>query len=125
MPDWAEGKFESAKPWAVKLFGSENLDEVLAKGFLEVVHPDSHETVRERIQRVQQGESDLPIVTEKFVRRDGRSVTVNVMSRPAVFQGKPAILVLARDGSERLELAEGLQRAEDLSAHILANNSIA
>jgi len=120
-----EGKIASANPGAMKLFGTESVDELLGKSFLEVVHPDSHEMVRQRIQRVQQGESDLPIVTEKFVRRDGRSVTVNVMSRPAVFQGKPAILVLARDVSERLELEESLQRAEDLSAQILANNSIA
>jgi PAS domain S-box-containing protein len=120
-----EGKIASANPGAMKLFGTESVDELLGKSFLEVVHPDHHEMVRERIQRVQQGESDLPIVAEKFVRRDGRSVTVNVMSRPAVFQGKPAILVLARDVSERLELEEGLQLAEDLSAQILANNSIA
>jgi len=120
-----EGKIASANPGAMKLFGTENVDELLGKSFLEIVHPDYHEMVQERFQRVQQGEADLPIVEEKFVRRDGRSVTVNVMSRPAVFQGKPAILVLARDVSERLELEEGLQRAEDLSAQILANNSIA
>jgi PAS domain S-box-containing protein len=109
----------------MKLFGTESVDQLLGKSFLEIVHPNYHEMVRERIRRVQQGESDLPIAEEKFVRWDGRSVTVNVMSRPAVFQGKPAVLVLARDVSERLELEEGLQRAEDLSAQILANNSIA
>jgi PAS domain S-box-containing protein len=120
-----DGKIASANPGATKLFGTESVDELLGKSFLEIVHPDYHEQFQERIQRVQQGEADLPIVEEKFVRRDGRSVTVNVMSRPAVFQGKPAILVLARGVSERLELEEGLQRAEDLSAQILANNSIA
>jgi PAS domain S-box-containing protein len=120
-----EGKIASANPGAMKLFGTENVDELLGRSFLEIVHPDYHEMVRERLQRVQQGEANLPIAEEKFVRRDGRSVTVNVISRPAVFQGKPAILVLARDVSERLELEEGLHRAEDLSAQILANNSIA
>jgi len=120
-----EGKIASANPGATKLFGTENVDELLGKSFLEIVHPDYHEMVRQRIQRVQQGASDLPIVEQKFLRHDGRTVTVNVMSRPAVFQGKPAILVLARDVTERLELEEGLQRAEDLSAQILANNSIA
>jgi PAS domain S-box-containing protein len=120
-----DGKIASANPGATKLFGTESVDELLGKSFLEIVHPDYHEKVQERIQRVQQGEADLPIAEEKFVRRDGRSVTVNVMSRPAVFQGKPAILVLARGVSERLELEEDLQRAEDLSAQILANNSIA
>src|SRR6266446_2765030 len=120
-----DGKIATANPGAVKLFGAGSVNELLGKGFLEIVHPNYHEMVRERIRRVQQGESDLPIVEEKFVRWDGRSVAVNVMSRPAVFQGKPAILVLARDVSERLELEEGLQRAEDLSAQILANNSIA
>lgn len=120
-----EGKIASANPGAMKLFGTQSADELLGMSFLEIVHPDYHEMVRDRMQRIQQGESDLPIVEEKFVRRDGRSVTVNVMSRPAVFQGKSAILVLARDVSERLELEEGLQRAEDLSAQILANSSIA
>jgi PAS domain S-box-containing protein len=120
-----DGKIATANPGAVKLFGAGNVNELLGKGFFEIVHPDYHEMVRERIQRIRQGESELPIVEEKFVRRDGTSVTVNVMSRPAVFQGKPAILVLARDVSERLELEEDLHRAEDLSAQILANNSIA
>src|SRR5467141_3639612 len=120
-----EGKIASANPGAVKLFGAGSVNELLGKGFFEIVHPDYHQTVRERIERIRQGESELPIIEEKFVRTDGRSVTVNVMSRPAVFQGKPAILVLARDVSERLELEEDLHRAEDLSAQILANNSIA
>jgi two-component system, LuxR family, sensor kinase FixL len=120
-----DGKIASANPGAVKLFGAGSVNELLGKGFFEIVHPDYHQTVRERIERIRQGESELPIVEEKFVRTDGRSVAVNVMSRPAVFQGKPAILVLARDVSERLELEEDLHRAEDLSAQILANNSIA
>lgn len=120
-----EGKIASANPGAMKLFGTKSVDELLGKSFLEIVHPDRHEMVRERMQQIQQGESVLPVFEEKFVRRDGTSVTVNVMSRPAVFQGKPAILVLARDVSERLELEEDLYRAEDLSAQILANNSIA
>src|SRR5260221_9870152 len=120
-----DGKIATANPGAVKLFGAGSVNELLGKGFFEIVHPDYHEMVRERIQRIRQGESELPIVEEKFVRTDGRSVTVNVMSRPAVFQGKPAILVLARDVSERLELEEDLHRAEDLSAQILTNNSIA
>ncbi len=120
-----DGKIASANPGAVKLFGAGSVNELLGKGFFAIVHPDYHQTVRERIERIRQGESELPIVEEKFVRTDGRSVTVNVMSRPAVFQGKPAILVLARDVSERLELEEDLHRAEDLSAQILANNSIA
>jgi PAS domain S-box-containing protein len=119
------GKIASANPGAVKLFGAGSVNELLGKGFFEIVHPDYHQTVRERIERIRQGESELPIIEEKFVRTDGRSVTVNVMSRPAVFQGKPAVLVLARDVSERLELEEDLHRAEDLSAQILANNSIA
>src|SRR5258707_3122861 len=119
------GKIASANPGAVKLFGAGSVNELLGKGFFEIVHPDYHQTARERIDRIRQGESELPIVEEKFVRTDGRSVTVNVMSRPAVFQGKPAILVLARDVSERLELEEELHQAEDLSAQILANNSIA
>ena len=119
------GRIASANPGAVKLFGAGSVNELLGKGFFEIVHPDYHQTVRERIERIRQGESELPIIEEKFVRADGRSVTVNVMSRPAVFQGKPAILVLARDVSERLELEEDLHRAEDLSAQILANNSIA
>ena len=121
----ADGKIMSANPGAVKLFGAATVEELLGKNFFEIVHPDYHQTVRERIRRIGQGESELPIIEEKFVRKDGSSVIVNVMSRPAWFQGMPAILILARDVSERLELKESLHQAEDLSAQILANNSIA
>ena len=120
-----DGKIVSANPGAVKLFGAATIDELLGKHVCEIVHPDYHQTVRERIQRISQGASQLPIIEEKLVRNDGSSVIVNVMSRPALFQGRPAILVLARDVSERLELEEDLHQAEDLSAQILANNSIA
>jgi PAS domain S-box-containing protein len=120
-----DGKIASANPGAMKLFGAGSVDELLGKDFFEIVHRDYHEMVRERIQRIGRGELELPIVEEKFVRCDGRSVTVTVMSCPAVFQGRSAILVLARDVSERIELKECLHQAEDLSAQILANNSIA
>jgi PAS domain S-box-containing protein len=120
-----DGKVANANPGAVKLFGAGSTDELLGKSFLEIVHSDYYEIVQGRFQQIHQGESELPIVEEKLVRLDGSSVSVNVMSRPAVFQGKPAILVLARDTAERLELEDDLHRAEDLPAQILANSSIA
>jgi len=120
-----EGRIASANPGAMKLFGTESVDELLGKSFLEVVHPDSHEM----------GSTADPAGSTRRVRSADCYGEIRPAGWPerhrqrnvstGYFQGKPAILVLARDVSEQLELEEGLQRAEDLSAQILANNSIA
>jgi two-component system, LuxR family, sensor kinase FixL len=48
----------------------------------------------------------------------------NLNARDAIFQGNPAILALARDLSTHQAMEEELHQAQDLSAQILANNSI-
>ncbi|NOY80274.1 MAG: PAS domain S-box protein [Kiritimatiellaeota bacterium] len=77
----------------------------------DVVHPDSHEVSRERIRRVCAGESDLPPVQEKFIRRDGREIDVEVAVAPVEYQGRPGALVVWTDITARL-------RAEARMRHV-------
>jgi PAS domain S-box-containing protein len=116
-------KIAGANPAAAKLLGAESSDQLHGRNIYEIIHPDYRQLVRDRISRLEQGETELPAVEEKFVRLDGQNVIVSVISRSTTFYGKAATMILARDLSKDAQLKEDLVQARDLAAQILANNS--
>jgi PAS domain S-box-containing protein len=120
-----DGKIVNANSGAAKLLRASSPSELVGLDFLSIVHQQSRVLVQDRLERFRRGEKELPVVEEQFLRRDGTSVSVNVMSRSTVFNGKTAVLVLARDVSNRVEMETNLGLAEDLAAQILDSNSVA
>ncbi|MFW6146285.1 MAG: PAS domain S-box protein [Planctomycetota bacterium] len=59
-------------------------------------------------------DADTPVVYETaYLRRDGRRVPVEVSARAFDFAGHPAVLSIARDITERLQVERELQRAKE------------
>jgi two-component system, LuxR family, sensor kinase FixL len=120
-----DGRIISANASALRLLGAEKSGQVEGREILEFTHPDSHRSLRDRLVRLPEGKSESTGVEEKFVRLDGKEVTVSLVLKSVDFGGVFATLVVARDLSREREMEESLVRAKDLSNQILANNSIA
>jgi len=104
-----EGRVVFASTAAAKLFGVEDPQELLGKSVIDFVHPEYKEFVRERIQKVYNGEM-APIAEEKIVRLDdGSTVDVEVTAIPFPHKGEMAVLVVVRDITERKLLHEALE----------------
>ena len=98
----------------LKLIGAENLEQVRGKPMLSFVHPDYHEVIKQRVQRMREGGEIVPLIEEKFVRRDGTPIDVEVAAMPVTWEGKPAIQVVFRDMTERRRSEQQLKRSLSL-----------
>lgn len=104
-----------ANDQAIKLFGAVRANEILDKSLLELIHPDHHAVVRERIHELLEGRQAVPVSEDKIVRLDGMTIDVEVSATRFTDEGGPAILVMLRDVSERKRLQEQLRRTERIA----------
>ena len=77
-----------ANPAAIKMLGAASDKELVGKGILELVHPDSRDIVRERLRAAVEQGLRIPLVEEKCLKLDGTPIDVEVRSRPIDFGGK-------------------------------------
>ena len=97
---------------AARLIGAPNTEGVIGKSILFGVHPDDRETVRERATAaLEQGISAPPEVV-KFVRLDGEVIDVEISDIAITYGGRPAVLGVARNVTERRRTEEALREAE-------------
>jgi len=97
----------------LELLGAERVEDLLDKPVLDLVHPDFHLLVEERMKQVILDRSSAPFIEERFVRLDGTTIDVEVASLPASFDGEPAAQLIVRDIAERKRAEEERRRLEE------------
>ncbi|HXC01529.1 MAG TPA: response regulator [Opitutaceae bacterium] len=98
-----------------RLMGATDPAQVLGRPALETVHPDYRELVRERQQKILNGQI-LPPSEVKFVRLDGTSVDVEVASIAFNFRDHQEVQVIARDITERKRCDAQYLQAQKMEA---------
>ena len=96
-----EWKVLYVNPAAIRMLGATCAEDLLGKSIMDMVHPDSHAQVRQRVQSQQSNSSSVPLVQEKFMRLDGIAIDVEVQAASIVFGGQAAIQVAMHDVTER------------------------
>jgi PAS domain S-box-containing protein len=112
----SEGKFVFVNSAAIKLIGAVNESQLIGLPVLSVIHPDDVDVVRQRIFIGMTERKALPPMEEKFVRLDGSIVEVEVISLPIIFQGKPAMQVVARDITDQKKLQNQLLQSQKIQS---------
>ena len=112
-----DGRTIFMNPAGLRMLRAPNLDAVLGMSPAAMVHPDYRDTVQERIRSLDSG-SRVPTIEEKLRRFDGTYMDVEVSASSFVYQGRPAIQVIARDITARLQAQEQL-RASEARFHLL------
>jgi PAS domain S-box-containing protein len=107
-----DGKFVYVNPAGAKLIGAQYPQELIGKSVLDIVHPDYHEIVKERVQLARQQGSEAPLMEEKLVRLDGSIIDVEVVAIPVSFKGRHAVQVVVRDLTERKQSEETLHHRD-------------
>jgi PAS domain S-box-containing protein len=98
-------RIEFVNPAAVRLLGASSPEEILGKSPYDIFHPDSHPSIRERIEHLRAGES-VPLVEHKIVRLDGRILEAEVTASPFVDENGTAIQVMMHDITGRRQREE-------------------
>ena len=97
---YQDGKFVYVNSTGLKLFGVNNVDQLLGKPVLSIVHPDSLDAVIKRVSQVSSG-GKVPPLEEKLLRYDGTVFHAEVAALATTFNGEPAGQVIVNDITER------------------------
>ncbi|MEZ4659068.1 MAG: PAS domain S-box protein [Caldilineaceae bacterium] len=94
------------------LLGAQHIDQLKHKSLYEFVHPSNRGKIQQRFKKMQDHQTDVPPLEDKFVRLDGSSVDVEVAAIPIKYQGEQAIQMVVRDITKRkeTEMARTLER---------------
>ena len=111
-----QGRFVYVNAATAAYLGYDTPEELAGRPMLDIVHPDDLPSVAERIRMMLEFGVVAPAREERFLRRDGSIVTAEVVALPLVFDGEPAIVVLARDVTARKELTAKIMQMDRMIA---------
>lgn len=110
-----DGLIVYANPAGRALLGYDADDGLLGRSALSLVHPEDRPIVLERIERERRGEA-VPAIEERFIRRDGSMVHVEVSALPVQYDGAPALLAIVRDLTGQRSMEAQLAMADRLAS---------
>ncbi len=88
----------------IKLFGANKEEEIIGISPFELVHPDYHSRIKERLQSINKGEIEgAEQFEQKIIRLDGKEIDVEVIAAPFLIGDKTAIHIILNDITKRKE----------------------
>ncbi|WP_202318369.1 PAS domain S-box protein [Archaeoglobus neptunius] len=97
---------------AAEVAGFASPEEMIGYPVLKFIHPDYLDFVRSRISKMMSEGTAAPTAVEKFILPDGRVIDVEVAASYITFNGRPAILLVINDISERKKMERDLVESE-------------
>ncbi|HSO35532.1 MAG TPA: response regulator [Labilithrix sp.] len=114
------GRVVYANPKAVERLGYADAAAIVGEPAAAIVLEDDARAARaspETVPPPPRPESDRPTpVEQRWKRRDGTVITVEVVRGPVVFEGEPAKLLMGRDLTERNQIAAAMIEMDRMAA---------
>ncbi len=109
-------KIQFANSAMSRMVGAESPEALQGTRALDLVHPDYHEAISQRmIDNIEHGEP-APLLEQKLVRLDGSVFDAEAAGAPISYRGKRARQVLVRDITERKTMQKQLLEAQKMEA---------
>jgi PAS domain S-box-containing protein len=96
-------------PSCLRLFGAEAAQQILGLDMSAVIHPDHLADFRARIDECYSSGTASPSTESVLLACDGSSVDIDAVAIPIVWNGAPAIEVVARDITKRKQAERAVQ----------------
>ncbi|OWK45297.1 diguanylate cyclase/phosphodiesterase (GGDEF & EAL domains) with PAS/PAC sensor(s) [Fimbriiglobus ruber] len=113
------GRIVYVNPALLRILGADSPVQVLGKSPFEFIHPEYHAIVRERIRTTTEDRRPVPFIEEKYVRFDGTTVDVELAAAPFEVGGEFAVIVTARDLTDRKRAEAELRRGREFVRLVL------
>lgn len=110
---FSEGRTVYANHTGAILMGANDPKEILDRPMFDFIHPEYHDEVRENVKRLFTGSVSVHSAERVYVKMDGTSVPVQVEAARIMWNGRPAILGLISDVTERKQAEEALRASEE------------
>ncbi len=95
---------------AAKLLGYDDPAKLVGMNVLQFVHPDDLPIVKERVLKAVNDRIPAPPLEENFVKKDGSSIHVLVLSHPVIYEGEEAVQLAFVSLEDRKKLEENITR---------------
>jgi PAS domain S-box-containing protein len=99
-----ESKFAFLNKAALDLFGAISTDELIGTPVMDRFHPDFHNIIQERIEKLKIDKEAVPPNEEVFLKLNGIPISVDATAVPINYEKRDGAIVFARDISERKKL---------------------
>lgn len=103
-------------PAGLRLLGASSSEQLIGKPLAEIVHPDSQEAARHRMEFLRGSGESRSCYEERFLRLDGQTrqevVTAIVSAAPILWRGKASTLLSCSDLTAQQQARSTTQRLE-------------
>jgi PAS domain S-box-containing protein len=122
LVDWAPepvavhrgGRLIYVNPAAVRLIGASSAADLIGRPILELIHPQFHGFVTERVKRVAETGTPQPTAEVVLLGLDGRHIDVEIQGIPIDYEGRPALLSSIRDLTSQKQAEAALLKSKSL-----------
>ncbi|MCT7951514.1 PAS domain S-box protein [Ancylothrix sp. C2] len=97
---------------AVNILGCVSEKDLVGKSIFNFIHPDYRLIAQQRLHKLEELQQDTPLLLQKYLRLDGKTVDVEVAATSIEINGELACLVVLRDITERQETMMALRESE-------------
>jgi PAS domain S-box-containing protein len=111
-----EGRILYANTAAATGLGWSNPEEMIGMAVLDLVQAEDREELVERVRGVAVNGEPAPAREGRLVRRDGTVLTFEISALEVDFDGRPAVVAVARDVTERRQMQERLLLADRMAS---------
>ncbi|MDV2480710.1 PAS domain S-box protein [Methanoculleus sp. Wushi-C6] len=105
-----DGTIVYVNPAGVRIAGGKGPEDFVGRSLDRFVHPDYQGPVTQKIRRLLQEGTSIPVFEQMLLTVEGRTIWVEVTAAPILYDGRPSIMVVFHDISERKQAQEALQR---------------
>lgn len=121
-----DGKFAYVNPRCAEIFGYDSADEMIGCDVLTVVAEKDRNTVLENIRQRIEGEVRSVSYDFTGLRKDGSMTVIGVHGARASHRGRPAVIELIQDISEKKRAEEAIFRhVEELKTALMSTVEVA
>ncbi|HEY6141903.1 MAG TPA: PAS domain S-box protein [Flavobacterium sp.] len=95
---------------AVRMIGAKNKNELIGKSVLQFIHPDSMESVIQKMIDMLKDDNASDVVEEKFIDLSGKTIHVEIKGIPTIYEQQVAVQVIIHDITERKRTQEKIRQ---------------
>ena len=94
----SKGKYTFLNERAAKVLGAAKPEDLIGRPIFDFIHPESRKDLEDRLKELSAADGmSAPLITEKFIRTDGTTVTLKAMAIRFDDNGIPALRVAFRE----------------------------
>jgi PAS domain S-box-containing protein len=108
-----DGKYIYGNPAAARMLGYETPEDIVGVSALQTVAPEFHKTIKQRMEKIDEGKSNEPIEL-KFVKRNGNVIWTLSTSVSVTMEGKPTAIIMGQDITELRKTRQELNNAQTI-----------